>query len=577
MKKLLFAFLSMLLVLASVASAQPTQVSYQGELQKDGVAFSGVAQMKFALVNGGAAYWSNDGSSATGEEPDTPVAVTVDQGTFSVMLGSTGMVPLTASAIFGLTSVSLRMWVDTGGGFEQVSDQPLASSAFTLHSESAERSFTGFTAAGIIESTTGGFKFPDGTTQTTAASGVGGGVTLDGAYDFGGSGAGRTITADAGAVSIQGADGLRVNGSIGVGLTATPFARISVENVGGLDNVKLLSFDEGQGGEFHFESGFSGTGSTGNSLKLNSAWTTGITSWRGDGNVGMGISPNGAKLALFSAGAGSANPTLQVTNASITDGWGLVATTIGTGPTAFLTAGGTGDVLQWGNSVGSANGKIDNAGRIRMVDNFGNGSAGAPIYSENSATGGVAFWGKVSGTDGACILEQNGTGSLMRAFKSGVLKFEVQNSGRVVTTALQITGGGDLAEPFNVAEESITPGEVVVIDDNHAGQLKRSTHAYDTRVAGVVSGAGGIAPGITLTPGDHQVGGEEIALSGRVYVYADASKQAIRPGDLLTTSNVPGHVMKATDRKKTPGAVIGKAMSALDSGRGLVLVLVSLQ
>jgi hypothetical protein len=33
------------------------------------------------------------------------------------------------------------------------------------------------TATGIVESTVGGFKFPDGTTQTTAASGSGGGVT----------------------------------------------------------------------------------------------------------------------------------------------------------------------------------------------------------------------------------------------------------------------------------------------------------------------------------------------------------------------------------------------------------------
>jgi hypothetical protein len=45
----------------------------------------------------------------------------------------------------------------------------------------------------------------------------------------------------------------------------------------------------------------------------------------------------------------------------------------------------------------------------------------------------------------------------------------------------------------------------------------------------------------------------------------------------LTTSSVPGHAMKATDRERSFGAVIGKAMSPLEEGQGLVLVLVGLQ
>jgi len=35
--------------------------------------------------------------------------------------------------------------------------------------------------------------------------------------------------------------------------------------------------------------------------------------------------------------------------------------------------------------------------------------------------------------------------------------------------------------------------------------------------------------------------------------------------------------MKATDRDRSHGTVIGKAMERLESGRGLVLVLVNLQ
>jgi len=73
-------------------------------------------------------------------------------------------------------------------------------------------------------------------------------------------------------------------------------------------------------------------------------------------------------------------------------------------------------------------------------------------------------------------------------------------------------------------------------------------------------------------------GKHPVALSGRVYCWADADAGgSIEPGDLITTSNAPGHGMKVVDHAKASGAIIGKAMSALEHGRGLVLVLVSLQ
>ena len=71
--------------------------------------------------------------------------------------------------------------------------------------------------------------------------------------------------------------------------------------------------------------------------------------------------------------------------------------------------------------------------------------------------------------------------------------------------------------------------------------------------------------------------GQNVALTGRVYVQADASTGAIEPGDLLTTSDTPGHAMKVSDHAKAQGAILGKAMSALSEGKGMVLVLVTLQ
>ena len=72
-------------------------------------------------------------------------------------------------------------------------------------------------------------------------------------------------------------------------------------------------------------------------------------------------------------------------------------------------------------------------------------------------------------------------------------------------------------------------------------------------------------------------GGQNVSLSGRVYVRADAAFGAIKPGDLLTTSDTPGHAMKVTEPGKAQGAILGKAMTGLKEGKGMVLVLVTLQ
>ncbi len=144
---------------------------------------------------------------------------------------------------------------------------------------------------------------------------------------------------------------------------------------------------------------------------------------------------------------------------------------------------------------------------------------------------------------------------------------------------LHIDGGADLAEPFNTSgRDNIRPGMIMSIDPENPGQLRIADKPHDKTVAGIVSGANGINAGLTLTQkGTAADGSVPVALTGRVYAWVDASYGAIGPGDLLTTSNTPGHAMKVTDHEKGPGTIIGKAMTSMDEGKGLVLVLVTLQ
>lgn len=151
--------------------------------------------------------------------------------------------------------------------------------------------------------------------------------------------------------------------------------------------------------------------------------------------------------------------------------------------------------------------------------------------------------------------------------------------GQNTVDVLEILGGADLAEDFNITSKSSAPGMVVSIDVASPGELMVSTTAYDRTVAGIISGAGGLNPGMRMgQQGTIASGGYPVALTGRVYCKADATLSAIQPGDLLTTSATPGHAMKALDHQQAQGAIIGKAMTPLAAGeKGLVLVLVSLQ
>jgi len=148
-------------------------------------------------------------------------------------------------------------------------------------------------------------------------------------------------------------------------------------------------------------------------------------------------------------------------------------------------------------------------------------------------------------------------------------------SGTATVDVLAITGA-DVAEQFPVAE-AVEPGSVMEIHPEQPGQLRLAAGAYNRRVAGVISGAGDLPTGAVLGNLPGQEGAQPLALSGRVWVKCDATTEPIAPGDLLTTADVPGHAMKVADQARAQGAILGKAMTALSEGRGLVLVLVSLQ
>ena len=202
------------------------------------------------------------------------------------------------------------------------------------------------------------------------------------------------------------------------------------------------------------------------------------------------------------------------------------------------------------------------------------------VAGDIAATGNVNALGNIGGANitGAHVTCLNGLSTIGAVSHTGDMQVNgnVTTSGNITTNGDIFVPGADCAEHFDVAEAgAIEAGAVVVIDQE--GALRRSWHAYDKKVAGVVSGAGGYRPGIVM---DKQLRAENrlpVALVGKVYCKVDAGPSSIEVGDLLTTSPTPGHAMKASDPLRAFGAVIGKALRPWRSGCGMIPILVALQ
>jgi hypothetical protein len=220
------------------------------------------------------------------------------------------------------------------------------------------------------------------------------------------------------------------------------------------------------------------------------------------------------------------------------------------------------------------------------VNAFGGGVDQNTIFGFNGATGSVpdglnrpagsGVWGHTKVEKGSGVVGSVEPGLTQAAGVTGIGPVAGQFFGDVKVFGDVQLVGGDCAEDFDIAgTDAVAPGTVMVI--NTEGNLQPSEQAYDRKVAGVISGAGGYRPGVVLdrqAPANNRT---PIALVGKVYCKADAEYGPIEVGDLLTSSPTQGHAMKASDPAHAFGAVIGKALGPLKAGQGLIPILIALQ
>ncbi len=212
---------------------------------------------------------------------------------------------------------------------------------------------------------------------------------------------------------------------------------------------------------------------------------------------------------------------------------------------------------------------------------FANTNAEGPAVSSrviglrgsSELTGQVVFETR----DGASLTEK------LRITSSGNVGIGTITPSSKLHVAGNVTVDGNIGAKYqDVAEwvDSIgrlDPGTVVTIDTSTKNRVKTASRPYDSRVAGAVSAQ----PGVVL--GEPGEGKALVAQSGRVRIKADARFGAIRTGDLLVTSSTAGHAMRSRpvniggQQMHRPGTLIGKALEPLPTGRGEILVLLTLQ
>ena len=197
------------------------------------------------------------------------------------------------------------------------------------------------------------------------------------------------------------------------------------------------------------------------------------------------------------------------------------------------------------------------------------------------------------------ISETTDSGQFIEAQSGIEIRFAVDWDGDVRADGTY-SGPADFAELITATggADGLEPGDVLIIDVNNTRSVVRSTTAHSTLVAGVYSSKPGYlgsehdwdelgralfmehddpddAPTMKPIELGRMLGEVPVAVVGIVPCKVSAENGPISPGDLLVTSNTPGHAMRSEEPR--PGTIVGKSLGSLDSGTGAISILVTLQ
>ncbi|MFB6272843.1 MAG: S8 family serine peptidase [Salinibacter sp.] len=232
------------------------------------------------------------------------------------------------------------------------------------------------------------------------------------------------------------------------------------------------------------------------------------------------------------------------------------------------------------------------------------GSGTATEFSHNSAalSANRAICWRPSSKSTCSVLTED--------MSSGATVFRVERqTGNVFAEGSFNSGGADLAERIRVSEP-VEPGDVVAIDPQASERYRKTRQAHSELAAGVVASDPGVVLGANATTSPSPVLDLSLptwisstvtisssvnftltglvprldaqplstqpvmALMGQVPVKATTANGPIEPGDLLVSASKPGYAMRCDTMTACEGAIVGKALEALDEDQGTIRMLV---
>lgn len=255
----------------------------------------------------------------------------------------------------------------------------------------------------------------------------------------------------------------------------------------------------------------------------------------------------------LSSGTGGYAGLFYQSNAS-GNGPALLALTEGSGNGITANAGGSGNGIE---STADGNGNAI----YGWVPNFGTGKA-ARFANFNTANGQNTVQINNVGTGNALLINHSGaSGSLATFQNAGANVARIDKAGRGYFNGGTQNSGADVAEAFDVAGDvkSYEPGDVLMIAVDGERTVEKSNGAYSSLVLGVYA----TKPGVLLTEEnvDSDLRGKvPMGVIGVIPTKVCLEGGAIKKGDLLVTSSIPGVAMKADLNLLKPGQAIGKAL-----------------